>query len=167
MEHAISICFSTTDAGISSLIRWITRSEISHCYITFRDHTLQQVMVMEADWWGFRVVPWESNVMANNRLVARFWVNAPEEKQLNALRKLTCFLGVGYDYLRLAMMTLRRVRARVEEPFEDTKRIICSQSVMVFLNECGITNIRNPAAWTPEDVYAYVKNNPDFFTRQE
>jgi len=45
---SINVCFSATRGLVSHLIRWLTRSRVSHAMITFRSATLDKVLVLEA-----------------------------------------------------------------------------------------------------------------------
>ena len=165
--HSINVCFSRTNSLMSKAIRWFTRSDVSHCYITYKDLTLNRVMIMEADWKGFILVPWDTKTLKGRQLVARYTVNVPEKDQLASLHLLTFFLGTGYDFFNLLPMALRRVKKRFNNPFDHTGRLICSESVVRFLNECGATDLPFPHAWTPEDIYSYIQERPDMFKRQE
>ena len=167
MDHSINVCFSTTDSIISRVVRWFTRSEVSHCYITYMDQTLRRVMIMEVHWKGFILVPWDAKTLKGRKLVARYSINVPVEDQLEALHRLTFYLGVGYDYFNLIPMALRRIRAQFQNPFNSEGRIICSESVVHFLNDCGAAKLLHPHSWTPEDLYSYVKKNPDMFVERE
>lgn len=167
MDHSINVCFSTTSNFISKAVRWFTRSPISHCYITFQDQTLKRVMIMEADWIGFVLAPWDGVVPKGRELVARFKVNVPEENQLAAIHKLTFLLGAGYNYRSLAILAVRRFVRQFNNPLTSPKKVICSESVVMFLNEAGATELENPGSWTPDDVYSYVINHPEMFIRQE
>lgn len=166
-DNSINICFTAAPSLFSKLIRWTTRSDVSHAFITFRDPVLNRVMVMEATWKGFEMLPWGSEDYEGRALIARYSINVPEEKKLDALNHLTYYLGNGYDYFSLIPLILRRIKARFKNPLGTASRMICSESVAVFLNSCGAANMPDASSWTPEDVYAFIKNNPDTFKREE
>ncbi len=94
----INICFSTTDALLSKAIRWFTGSTVSHSFITFRDRTLNRIMVMQASGHGYQIIPW-ARWETHNILVSRFQVpeKVTEKCQLFALRALARHIGDGYD----------------------------------------------------------------------
>ena len=167
MDHSISICFSTTDNLVSRAVRWFTQSDMSHCYITFRDQTLDRVMIMESDWGGFTMVPWDSPTIKGKQLIARYTINAEEAVQVEAVRGLVDFLGTGYDYMSLVALAIRRLRKGFERPFTSPTKLICSESVVKFINACGVADLPKPHMWTPQDVYTFVSTNPALFIRQE
>lgn len=124
-------------------------------------------MIMEADWLGFVLVPWKAETLKGRRLVARYSVKVDEEKQLEAIRRLTNFLGTGYDFVRLVKLALGRFWRRFNRPMEDTTKLICSESVVRFLNASGATQLASPASWTPEAVFTFVQDNPELFQLEE
>lgn len=124
-------------------------------------------MIMEADWKGFILVPWDLQTLEGRQLVARYAVNVPEEDQLESLHKLTFYLGKGYDFFNLIPLALRRIKKRVRNPFDNTEKLICSESVVRFLNGCGATDLEHPHTWIPDDLYHYVQQRPDMFIKQE
>ena len=166
-EHSISICFSTTDNFISRVVRWFTLSDMSHCYITFRDRTLKRVMIMESDWGGFKIIPWDSPTIKGKELLARYSINADVELQLQSIRELVEFLGTGYDYMTLLALAIRRIRKGFERPLTSPTKLICSESVVKFINGCGVSDLQKPHTWTPQDVYAFIVEHPELFTKQE
>jgi hypothetical protein len=140
---------------------------MSHCYITFRDKTLKRVMIMESDWGGFKIIPWDSPTIKGKQLLARYSVNAGQAEQLESIRALVDFLGTGYDYMTLLALAVRRLRKGFERPFTSPTKLICSESVVKFINGCGVAKLGKPHTWTPQDVYAFISTRPDLFTKQE
>jgi hypothetical protein len=124
-------------------------------------------MIMESDWFGFRVIPWDSPSLQTKKLIARYSVNADQAVQLGAIRELVDFLGTGYDYMALIPLAARRIKRGIERPFTSPTKLICSESVVKFINGCGVADLQQPHRWTPDDVLTYVQSHPDLFTRQE
>lgn len=167
MSHSINICFSTTDSLVSRMIRWLTRSTVSHCYITFQDPTLARVLIMEVDWDGFVLKPWCTQSLNGRTLVARFSLVIDEHKQLEAIHRLALKLGARYGFFRLLPLIVRRFISSFRRTIGGEHRLICSESVVMFINECGIDSLASPSSWTPEDVYSYVRNHPSLFVLEE
>jgi hypothetical protein len=55
----LKIGFSTRSMVLSRLIRWITRSKVSHTWMLYHNEEFDCDMVMEATWEGFRLIPFE------------------------------------------------------------------------------------------------------------
>lgn len=162
---AINICFSTANSVISKVIRWITRSSVSHAFITFRDDTLDQVFVMEANGRGFMLTPWKKWQL-KNRMVHRYELAVSEDVQLGSLRSLGDSLGSQYDYVSLLGFVFRRFVRRMANPFSDSKKFICSEAVATFLHDSGLKQFERPETFTPEDIYAIARESEDFIERE-
>ncbi len=160
---AINICFSTQTGPLSRVIRWFTRSPVSHAMITFRDATLGKVMVMEATGRGFRMVPWAGWCL-HNSMKARFALRVAEDVQLTALQNLAEKLGAEYDYISLLGFLWRRWRKRYDNPLDDAKRLICSEAVATFLGLCGL-KMDDPSSYTPNDLFVLLEHDQRVATR--
>jgi hypothetical protein len=124
-------------------------------------------MIMESDWGGFHIVPWDSPTIKGKKLIARYDIVADQDIQIEAIRSLVDFLGTGYNYMSLIPLGLRRIRKTIEFPFISPTKLICSESVVKFINACGVADLENPHRWTPSDVYEFVETHPELFIRQE
>ena len=162
---AINVCLSTTDSVISRVIRWVTRATVSHAFITFRDDTLNQVFVMEANGRGFMLVPWKKWVR-KNRMVVRYALATSEASQQGALQSLAKRLGDQYDYISLFGFVLRRFFKRMANPLNDSKKLICSEAVAVFLHDVGLDEFQRAETFTPQDIYQ-VAERSEVFVRME
>lgn len=164
--NSINICFSTGTGLISRIIRWITRAPVSHCCITFRDETLQKVMVMEASTRGFSLIPW-SRWQQENHLVVRYSIARPSELQAAAIRTLAQHLGDQYDYIGVLAFLWRRIWASLRNPLASPTRLFCSESVALFLAAVDIQTERLADACTPGDIYMLCGTKTDLFTPTE
>jgi hypothetical protein len=155
--QSINIAFSTTNGLFSRLIRWFTKSEVSHSIITFKDETLDKVFVMEANGRGFMLVPW-SKWRTQNTLIARYRITAPSDVQLESLRELAESLGAEYDYMSLFAFVIRRFHRRMQNPLDDSSKLICSEAVARFLHGVmGGDSFIDSGSWTPEDLLAEIR----------
>ncbi|MFW6067425.1 MAG: hypothetical protein ACOC97_03745 [Myxococcota bacterium] len=161
-DPSINICFSTTDALLSRWIRFVTRSQVSHALITFRDQTLGRVLVMEATGRGLNVVPWR-RWRQKNTLVARFRPTLPLEDQVRALHRMGHLLGSEYDTISLWGFACRRWQKRAKNPLDDPTKLICSEAVARMLKIMGVKSFRRPGDWTPAEVYRFVRARPRLF----
>ena len=158
MSASINICFSTQKSWLSRLIRFVTRSDMSHALVTYKDETLGKVMVMEAQWRGFVIVPW-TRWRQKNRLVARFSLRVPEVDQAEALRKLAGRLGEEYDTLGLFGFALRRWRKRSRNVFASSKKLYCSEACAELVRDSGIA-IGDPESFEPQDLFEFLSSSP-------
>jgi hypothetical protein len=163
-EASINVCFSTTGACLSRWIRGYTGSLVSHAIISFRDRTLNRVMVMQASGHGYEVIPWGRWEKANI-LIARFRLPAEiaDPPQVHALRAIARRIGDGYDarglfgfvpvlWYRLKRWLPARLRVRqqgraggaMQEPWrprfhnwlDNPAKLFCSEAVAEFLGYC-------------------------------
>jgi hypothetical protein len=165
VDPSINICFSTTDGYLSRWIRWVTRSPVSHALLTFYSQTLDKVMVMEATGKGFNLIPW-NRWAKKNQLVARFALDVPRDKELEALHRIADKLGAEYDTVSLFGFFFRRWKKRGANPLDDPTKLICSEAVARFLQEVGIDAFQNPGEWTPADIFQYAMAS-DIFVKKE
>jgi len=161
MSSSINVCFSTTSGKFSRLIRWFTRSNVSHALLTFRDETLNKVFVMEANGRGFMLVPW-SKWKRHNQVVARYKLLADKDVQLASLRTLSSSLGAEYDYIGILGFLLRRFFKRMANPFDNPTKMFCSEVVAQFLLKAGFPRFDSPETWTPQDLLEVAQKHKRF-----
>jgi len=164
--QSVNVCFSTSNGFFSKVIRWFTRSKASHALITFRDETLGNVFVMEANGRGFMLTPW-GKWRESHTLVSRYSLALPPNAQKTSLQDLGNFLGTQYDYISLLGFALRRFFGRMVNPFNDPRKLICSEAVARFLAGAGLHKYREYGTWTPEDLLHEAKANPSTFLLEE
>src|SRR5512138_3812095 len=93
MIEPTRIGFSTTDGILSRLIRFGTRSPVSHAFLVYFDVDFGREMVMEAVGAGFRIVPLDK-FAKHNRVVA---IVTPRHPIDEGLKAAVDWLGEGYD----------------------------------------------------------------------
>jgi len=186
-DASINICFATTHALLSRTIRWFTGSLVSHALITFRDRTLNRIMVMQASGHGYQIVPW-ARWETHNILVARFELpDTVEEKcQLYALRALARRIGDGYDtrglfgflpllwYKLVAKWRVRRQgrgggelmepwRPRFHNWLDNPAKLFCSEAVAEYLGladrDWDTEYFQRPQDWSPENLLGFAQDN--------
>lgn len=157
----VTVCFSTTDSLLSRLVRWFTKSPVSHALLVYRDETLGQLMVLEATGRGFVAVPWTRWLSANT-LVASFNLPTSLATQRTALSLIAQDLGTEYDSLGLVGFIWRRWVSRYHNPLASTKKLVCAEVVAMFLVYSGVLSVKDDTeSFTPDDLYKIVKD----FTR--
>jgi len=164
--QSINVCFSTADGFFSKMIRWFTRSKVSHSLITYKDEGLDKVLVLEANGRGFMLTPW-AKWSESHTLVVRCRMNLPINAHRTSIQDLANFLGSQYDYLSLLGFALRRFFGRMVNPFNDRRKLVCSEAVARFLHGAGLPGYREYGTWTPEDLLKEAKKAPTMFVLEE
>jgi hypothetical protein len=156
---AARIGFSTGTSLLSRVIRWFTRSEVSHAFLLYPDKTFGVLMVMEASVSGFRVVPYSSFVKGRT-IVAIF---EPVNDLDPGLHKLMQWLGTTYDFGGLVGMTFvllgRCLKRKWRNPLRSTDAMFCSEAVAVAMKASGYPGTENwiPDRMDPDTVLKHLK----------
>ncbi len=161
MIEPTRIGFSTTDALLSRLVRRLTRSEVSHAFLVYRDVDFDRVMVMEAVGAGFRIVPLDKFAQ-HNRIVE---IVAPRHAIDEGLEAAVDWLGESYDAkglvgmgLLLLFRGLRRGTRRLRNVIASPRALFCSEAVARACRACAYPGFdRDPETTTPQDLYAFFK----------
>ena len=131
----IAIGFSTPRSkGLGTLFSWVirklTRSSISHVSIIFRDATLNELMVLEANMLGFRAIPYRA-FARKNYVHYLIW---PHHALGEGLQAAVAWIGTHYDYAGLIGMSVvllgRALRRRWRNPFRSGRTQFCSEAVV-------------------------------------
>lgn len=148
---SINVCFSTSNAWISRLIRWFDKSDVSHALITFYDETFDQVFVLEANGRGYMPIPW-AKWRQTHTLVRRYDLDIPLAQQQAALREMGNLLGAEYDRIGLIGHLWLKIKRRAKNPFDTPTKLICSEAVARFLYMTHNVNLeifKNYTTFTP------------------
>jgi hypothetical protein len=149
---APTLMFSTTNSWLSRIIRWATRSKVSHVSI---GTSMQGVpVVIEASGLGVRIYPRKR--WAKSRTVvaeARFYVDISDE-----IPYAIEFVGDRYDYAGLigflVVLPLRWLGRKVKNPLGSSRAFICSELPLRLDREHRIPEWEglDPETTTPEDL---------------
>lgn len=155
----ITIGFSASTGIVSKVIRWFTRGRVSHAYATYYSETLQDVFVIEATFWGYKLTP-HAKWIKSNKPVGEFKC----KKDLTpGLRHVAKWLGGTYDFWSALGLAARRWFGKwYRNPFKDPKKLHCSEAVTMLLRYVGLAEEMDPESTTPEDLYDYCLNNTEF-----
>ena len=152
----VRVGFSTTDAPISRIIRWVTQSRASHCFFLYASEDLGKDVVMEAATEGFRVMPWD--VFRKRNRVIQVVTPAPTYPLVPAVRKIAEHLGSAYDFGGLAgagaVVAAKRGGFRIKNATASSHSLFCSEAVVRALQLAGYpgTEKMDPEGTTPEDL---------------
>jgi MYXO-CTERM domain-containing protein len=162
MIEPTRIGFSTTDAILSRLVRWLTRSQVSHAFLVYFDVDFDREMVMEAVGAGFRIVPLDK-FATHNRIVE---IVTPRHSIDEGLRAAVEWLGESYDApglvgmaVLLAFRALRRRTRTMRNLIASPRALFCSEAVARACLACRYPGFdRDPETTTPQDLYAFFRS---------
>ena len=160
MTVQVSIGFSRSRNIGSKIIRFFTRSNISHAFLILRDSFLGIDMVLEAVPGGFQLITLAA-FDKNHEIVH---IIPLENLKESAVKKATQWLGRRYDYFgvfgTLFVLVGRWLRLRWSNPF-NTKAIFCSEALVIMLQASNYpgSDALEPSSVTPADLYAFLKKN--------
>lgn len=161
MIEPTRIGFSTTNALLSRLIRWGTRSPVSHAFLVYFDVDFDREMVMEAVGAGFRIVPLDK-FAKHNRIVE---IVTPRHPIDEGLKAAVDWLGEGYDKSGLvglaALLLFRALRLRMRRArnvFASRRTLFCSEAVARACRAAKYPGFaQDPETTTPEDLYVFFR----------
>lgn len=172
MEPEVRVGFSTTTSLTSRLIRFFTRSKVSHTWVSFRDETLDKTIVMHATRIGYNVETWKQ-FTSHNELVAMY---ACDYDLKPGLQFVADWLGTRYDFEGILgflwVLFLRWFNIKRKNPFRDTKRLFCSEAVVMILKSSEaiqIPRVRKLDRETtdPEDLLELCATEREFHRKYE
>jgi uncharacterized protein YycO len=148
----VRIGFSTTKAWISRVIRWWTKSKVSHVFLVYFDDARGEDMVLDVAWSGVRRVSLREFHEEQNDVVAL--VEMPGELE-SPLRSAFAWLGRPYDWKTLVRFW------RVARPFLKPSAgpaMICSEMVVRVLQQAGYPGALelDPKATTPHQLLQFL-----------
>ena len=122
--------FSTSPTNIlSRIIRWFTKSRVSHAFLVYKDSDFDRDMVMEATLGGFKIVPFDK-FSQSTTVIALF---DPKHSLDVGLNKAVDLLGEDYDYTGLFGMMFvlfgRWLKRKWRNPWSSSKSMFCSEAV--------------------------------------
>jgi len=148
------IGFSTSKTSwISRIIRWFTRSTVSHCFIVDHDDEWKRDMIMESEGGmggSVRIVKFNPDSPSIVKLVT------PRHDIEAGMNKMVDHLGDVYDYgglFGMAWVILGRwLRKKWANPWQSSRAMFCSELVAQVLVDSGYPGAQrfDPATTDPE-----------------
>ena len=156
----ISLCYSTTNALYSKVIRWITKANVSHVYIRFYDETLGTDMILHSDMPG--VVFNMAEIFSIKNFTTEEY-EIEDERLKEAIKNNLWHLGKSYHYFKLIdwavfIIFKRWLVRKIKNPVSNPKKLICVDFVLFILNDAGITHLPI-GLMTPIDLLQWCKEN--------
>lgn len=145
------ILFSVSNTLFSKLIRWFTKSTVSHCAIL-----VDNKYILEANPFdGVRVIA-KTDFEEIQQVIATYAVQDPER-----VKAMAVYAEVGklkYGFTDLFFIVLKNVfRLRWNDLLD--KGLICSELVEIYLKALYPDKISFKDPPTPEDLLKWCKNN--------
>jgi hypothetical protein len=159
----IKIGFSTnTKNPLSRFIRWVTRSQYSHCFLIVEGAFFGVDMALEADQYGFRLVPLEQFAKQHDvRLVV-----TPRAPLDEGVRQAAGWLGESYDFTGLFGMAFvlfgRWLHRKWKNPLRAAHAMFCSEAIVYVLqaaNYPGAAEL-DPSGTDPEALAEFLTREP-------
>jgi len=146
----VLVVFSTNDVIWERVVRWFTKSPVSHAALAVRRADGWAVIEMKDA--GFQVVPlaeWSKH----NRLVAAFATRHAADAQLAALNTLTPFREAEYDHSGFYLWPITQRRE------VSTEKLICTELVAIYLRALGL-DVDPARGHTPDEALAWLLRHP-------
>lgn len=150
----ILIAGTTSTGTLSRLIRWVTRSDVSHVCVVDTAGIYGRSLVLEAHEDGFRAVTL-STFLQQNKLI-RCYVPATDLSL--SVHLLVDSLGRPYDFGGLVgclwVLLGRAFNRTWANPWQDQRAFFCSEALTDFLKKLGHPGFEKaiPSSTTPEDL---------------
>lgn len=152
-----TVGFSRNDGIVSSVIRWITRSKVSHCWFSFK--MANTPLLFHADFLGVCIGS-KAAFALENTVVAEFEMRIDFAPVIDEMLR---DLGAAYDYAGIVghlWVLLGRVFGRQwENPLQRKDRWYCSEMVSYFLKECGEDVKLPPASISPDCLMRFLETS--------
>lgn len=160
----IRIGFSTSKRNIfSAVIRWFTKSRVSHAWVLIHEPFFDMEMVLEATEFGFRMVPYETFRAKTN--VIEVLTLGPSCPLDSAVKRAGRRLGEDYDFLGLfggAIVQIGRwLKYKWRNPLASSRAMFCSEAVVYVLQDAGYpgADTLDPEATTPQDLLDFLRSS--------
>jgi hypothetical protein len=156
--HFTRVGFSTSTHLVSTIIRAVTRSKVSHAWLVYYDQDFERDMVLEASAHGFRLVPLDVFARSNTVLA----VHDLGRTLHQGLRSLSAWLGSRYDGLGLMGMAWvmfgKWLRCRWKNPFRSTNTMFCTEAIVRALQADGYPGAEalDPEGTTPAELLVFL-----------
>ena len=158
------IVFTASDTLFGKLIRWFTRSQVSHAFIEFTSNRWGGQWVVESSLTGVRIVP---AVRARHNIVCEYECKFDTAE---AFKKVGGIVAERYDFAGIFVFVWVKIlwrwaRYKFKKPLNATKGQVCSEFVTRFLNASPFQDPRfaDPELSSPSLIHLVCSENPEQF----
>jgi hypothetical protein len=148
----VYVGFTTTDSLLSRVIRYFTKSDVSHSFMAFE--LFGKLWILEAGISGVVILPWE-RLPKDSRIVDYFEIDGIMPKDLvSAMDNL----GSSYDFTGLFGFIFpivgRWLKKKWHNPWNNSKSLFCSEFVTSTLQSCNFPGAESliPSDTSPSDL---------------
>lgn len=158
----IQIGFSTSDWWVSRVIRWFTRSPVSHAFLLLTGehaHPLFGDLVLEAEWCGWDLSTRAALTRGTTHIVELVTPIVPLD---DAIRKAGEWLKEAYNYEGIAGEAIvnigRRLGKRWRNPLRNSRSMFCSEAVTYVLQAANYPGAYtlDPQSTSPADLAEFL-----------
>ena len=156
----VRVGFSTSRSLQSRIIRWLTRSTVSHTFLIVEGSFLGSDLVVEADIGGVRMQPLSAFEKKNDIIEI---IPMPYTIHVG-MGRIGDWLNDAYDFPGLFgtvfVLLGRKLKTGWRNPF-NTKALFCSEMVVRVLSASGYPNAKLliPSSTTPKDLLDFLHAN--------
>jgi hypothetical protein len=151
----VIIGFSSTDAIISRIIKWFTRSKASHAYVLFE--VAGEQLVIHSTEKGINCDCYRKFVK-ENKIVAEYKLLIDKDSDRRALAQAICMLDKPYDFLSVLgfgwVIFNRVIGRRIKNPFPNRSAYHCSEFALTMLRKAKLQDLEHLSRelTAPEDL---------------
>lgn len=157
----VKVGFSTGKRSpVSAVIRWATRSKVSHAYLIVDDPTLGDELILEADRGGFQFCRYLTFKKSNNVIA-----EVPVDLSAAAVQQADQWVGeVGYDYEGLVGEAIVKLalwfKRKISNPMHDPRSMFCSEAMTRLLQIAKYPGADTlvPQDTSPEALLEFLEN---------
>ena len=160
------IGFSTTDKIASRLIRWLTRSKVSHTFIRFK--IAGEDVVLHATSHGVNL-DYYPKFAKKNKIVEEYMLKLTDSDTNKVISGALKKLDRPYDYLSIMgffwVLVAKSFRRRVKNPFPNRSAYFCSELVAKTLGAIEFPGAKDLdyELTSPEDLMEFMANHKDVY----
>jgi len=172
MSHGYIVLADTKSGFVPNSIKWITKSQFSHSFVTTPD-VLGIPMCIEAAGGGVDYVRFDTGYVNNLGEGYQVWnIKIDQSIKDKAIVSILNDLEVGYGYLEFAWFVWRRICLAFGKDIKDQSNwavnsgIICSQLCVAYLKACGLLSVLSgygDGAIAPADLQSIFIAHPEYF----
>lgn len=175
MRYGDVVLASTKGQIIPNAIKWFTKSQFSHSFITTPD-VLSIPMCIEAAEGGVNFTEFEDSYVNNKSQGYEVWnIKISQDVKDKAIVSILKDLEIGYGFLEYPWFVWRRLcllfgRDIKAENNWNTNGMICSQLCVAYLKACGLAYMfegYGNGAVAPQDLQNIFKSHPELFEKTQ